>query len=85
MKRLPDRPNLDQLKRQAKDLLAAYRGGDVDAFSRFRDALPVAARKDDAALAALGLRLHDAQSCVAREYGFVSWADLSSFVHARGA
>jgi Ankyrin repeats (3 copies) len=85
MKRLPDRPNLDQLKRQAKDLLAAYRGGDVDAFSRFRDALPVAARKDDAALAALSLRLHDAQSCVAREYGFVSWADLRSFVHARGA
>jgi ankyrin repeat protein len=85
MKRLPDRPNLDQLKRQAKDLLAAYRGGDVDALSRFRDALPAAARKDDEALGALGLRLHDAQSCVAREYGFVSWADLSSFVHARSA
>ena len=85
MKRLPDRPNLDHLKRQAKDLLAAYRGGDVDALSRFRDALPGAARKDGEALRALDLRLHDAQSCVAREYGFVSWADLRSFVHARSS
>jgi hypothetical protein len=85
MKRLPDRPNLDQLKRQAKDLLAAYRGGDVDALGRFRDALPAAARKDNEALRELGLRLHDAQSCVAREYGFASWADLRSFVHARSS
>ena len=53
--------------------------------SRFRAALPAAARKDDEALRALGLRLHDAQSCVAREYGFVSWADLRSFVQARSS
>jgi ankyrin repeat protein len=85
MKRLPDRPNLEHLKRQAKDLLVAYRGGDVDALARFRNALPAAARKDDAALGALGLALHDAQSCVAREYGFASWADLRSFVQARSA
>ena len=53
--------------------------------ARFRAALPAAARKDDEALRALGLRLHDAQSCVAREYGFASWADLRSFVHARSS
>ena len=33
----------------------------------------------------MGLRLHDAQSCVAREYGFASWADLQGFVAVRRA
>jgi ankyrin repeat protein len=35
---------------------------------------------DDSALAHAGLRLHDAQSCVAREYGFASWQELRTFV-----
>jgi ankyrin repeat protein len=85
MKLLPDRPDLVHLKKQAKDLLALYRRGEPEAFSRFREALPAASRKDDATIANLGLRLHDAQSCVAREYGFASWADLASFVTARNA
>lgn len=82
MPQLPDRPNIDHLKNQAKDLLAAYRSGDGHALERFRNALPTMAGKDDTEISALGLRLHDAQSCVAREYGFSSWADLSSFVLA---
>jgi ankyrin repeat protein len=85
MKRLPDRPHLDQLKKQAKDLLAAYRSGDPAAIARFREVLPAAALKDDQAISNLALRLHDAQSCVAREYGFASWRDISSFVVARRA
>jgi hypothetical protein len=83
MTRLPDRPNLAQLKKQAKDLLTLYRRRDPAALSRFRDSLPLAACRDDAAIAALGLRLHDAQSCLAREYGFAGWADLAHFVAAR--
>ncbi|MDQ0013737.1 ankyrin repeat protein [Variovorax boronicumulans] len=83
MKRIPARPDLGHLKKQAKELLAGYRSGDTAAFSRFRESLPLAAGKDDAAIAALGLRLHDAQSCLAREYGFVSWVDLQGFVLAR--
>jgi hypothetical protein len=83
MPRLPHRPNLDHLKKQAKDLLALYRKGDAAALARFRAALPAAAAKSDEAIASLGLRLHDAQSCLAREYGFASWADLKSFVAAR--
>jgi ankyrin repeat protein len=83
MTRLPDRPNLAQLKKQAKDLLTLYRRRDPAALSRFRDSLPLAAGRDDAAIAALGLRLHDAQSCLAREYGFAGWADLAHFVAAR--
>lgn len=89
-KRLPARPDIGHLKKQAKDLLALYRSNDSTtteptAFERFRAALPAAAGKDDATLAAQGLRLHDAQSCIAREYGFASWADLQGFVAARRA
>ena len=85
MKQLPDRPNLDNLKKQAKDLLLLYRRGDPAALARFRSALPAAAARDDRQIAELDLRLHDAQSCLAREYGFPSWADLKSFVMARSA
>jgi ankyrin repeat protein len=80
--RLPDRSNLDHLKKQAKDLIRAYRNRDPQAIAQFREALPVAAGRSDDAIVALGLRLHDAQSCVARSYGFASWADLSAYVEA---
>lgn len=85
MKRIPARPDIGHLKKQAKELLALYRSHDPAALSRFRDALPAAANKNPPTLAALGLRLHDAQSCVAREHGFASWADLQGFVLARRA
>ncbi len=82
MKSLPNRPDIDQLKRQAKELLAAYRRGAPEAVDRFRKALPAAAGSRHDAIVALKLRLHDAQSCIAREHGFASWADLRAFVEA---
>ncbi len=85
MNRLPDRSNLDHLKKQAKDLIRLYRDGDRDAIARFRRALPAAADRSDDAIVSLKLRLHDAQSCVARDYGFASWADLRSYVAAQSA
>ncbi len=83
MKRIPARPDIGHLKKQAKELLAGYRRGDPAALARFRESLPLAAHRDDAALAALALRLHDAQSCIAREHGLASWADLQAVVLAR--
>lgn len=85
MKRLPPRPDIGHLKKQAKELLAAYRGGDPAALVRLRESLPAAAGRGDAAITSMDLRLHDAQSCVAREYGFPSWALLQGFVAARQA
>jgi hypothetical protein len=85
MKRIPPRPDIDQLKKQAKDLLTLYRRGDPAAMQRFRECLPAARGKEDKDLLAMSLRLHDAQSCLAREHGFPSWADLQLFVHARRA
>jgi hypothetical protein len=83
MQSLPDRANLEHLKKQAKDLLRLYRTGDPDAIARFGKHLPSAADRPDNEIAALPLRLHDAQSCIAREYGFVSWLELASHVEAQ--
>ncbi|HEX5307323.1 MAG TPA: ankyrin repeat domain-containing protein, partial [Dyella sp.] len=80
MKTLPDRPHLDHLKKQAKALLDGIRRGDADSLERIRLALPAAARLDHAAIAAMALRLHDAQSCIAREYGFDAWSQLRDYV-----
>ncbi len=74
-RQLPERPNLDQLKRQAKDLLRAARAHGATALQRFR-ILPAFANVPDADLARRPLALHDAQSAIAREYGFDSWKAL---------
>lgn len=82
MPTLPDRANLEHLKKQAKDLLRRYRRGDPDAVARFARHLPAAANRPPSDIAGLKLRLHDAQSCLAREYGFASWLDLTTCVEA---
>jgi ankyrin repeat protein len=75
MQRLPERPNLEQLKRQAKDLLHAAQAGDPGSRTRFR-LLPNLAAKPETEFVALRLALHDAQSVIAREHGFGSWNAL---------
>src|SRR4051794_37261599 len=73
--RLPERPNLEQLKRQAKDLLRAARARDAQSLARFR-ILPAFTRDTAADLARRPVGLHDAQSVIAREHGFESWNAL---------
>ena len=72
---LPDSPDLEQLRKQAKDLLRAARAGDPTALTRFR-VLPSLAHAGDDELARAPLALHDAQSVIAREHGFPSWNAL---------
>jgi Ankyrin repeats (3 copies) len=79
---LPDRPNLEQLKKQAKSLLHAAQTQDPAALQRFA-VLPACQEKSAAEIGALGLALHDAQSVIAREHGFVSWNALREEVEAR--
>jgi ankyrin repeat protein len=79
---LPDRPNLEQLKKQAKSLLRAAQARDPAALQRFLE-LPAFARPPMAELGARGLALHDAQSVIAREHGFPSWNALREEVEAR--
>lgn len=79
-RQLPERPNLEQLKRQAKDLLHAVRQRDPDALERARALPAFASRADEAIVRALAL--HDAQSLVAREHGFDSWNELREHVES---
>jgi hypothetical protein len=65
----PVRPNLDQLKHQAKDLLRAIRLSEADAFADFRE---YHSKPIDPASA----RLADAQFVLARSYGLPSWSRL---------
>jgi hypothetical protein len=66
---LPVRPNLDQLKHQAKDLLRALRRGDPAATAELQEHHPGPV---DAATA----RLADVQLALARSYGVASWLRL---------
>jgi ankyrin repeat protein len=85
MDRSPDRLNLDHLKKQAKELIRLYRDRDAAAMARFRTALPAASGHSDEDISSLQLRLHDAQSCIAREHGFASWSDLKRYVEVQTA
>jgi len=83
MNLLPDRLNLDHLKKQAKQLIRLYRSRDAAAMARFRSTLPATAGLSNEDLSSRGLRLHDAQSCIAREHGFASWPDLKRYVEVQ--
>jgi uncharacterized protein (TIGR03067 family) len=78
--KLPARPNLDHLRRQAKTLLAQLSDGVKPAAQAFIDHLPEARRMTAAKVRAAGFRLADAQSVVARQTGFGSWPALSRHV-----
>jgi hypothetical protein len=79
---LPERPNLEHLRKLAKSLLHAARAGDEGALERFR-LLAALAGKSVAELGDAGLALHDAQSVIAREHGFQSWNALREHVEER--
>jgi hypothetical protein len=79
---LPDRPHLDVPKREARELLGAWRNGDRDALERIRGRHPRFSNADDAAIAAGAFRLADAQLVIAREYGFAHWAELKQRIES---
>ena len=72
---LPERPSIDQLRKQAKDILRAHRARDAAAcavlrrIARLRE-LP------DAELLLTPVSLSDAQFALAMDYGLPTWAEL---------
>ena len=70
IRHLPVRPDLDQLKHQAKDLLRNLRRGDAHALEEFKELHP---RKDAAPAT---IKLSEAQFVLARSYGSPSWPRL---------
>ncbi len=77
LRRLPEKPNLDQLRKQAKDLLADYRAAKPDAVQEVErfEKHPEPAK----------FALNDAQRILARAYGFASWPKLKAFVDGANA
>src|ERR1700733_9806541 len=74
---LPERPDLGQLRRRAKELRDAARRGDAAALERFARHYP-SAPESVVSLAA-------AQLVIARELGFASWPRLKAAVDAEAA
>ena len=72
MRQLPERPHLDQLRRQAKELHRAAAAGDL-----------AAGRRLGRVSTSTGLAA--AQLALAREYGFSSWARLKVEIDRRRA
>src|SRR6266536_2098540 len=78
-KSLPAQPSLEQLKKQAKDLLKSYQSGDPDAQKRIQGYQPNLNRL------AADPKLSHAQLVIAREYGFSSWRKLKEQVESQTA
>ena len=72
---LPAKPNLAQLKHQAKDLLHQMQAGDPQAIARSVELHPRIQDRSE-------LSLSDAQLVLAREYGFASWPKLKAHVES---
>src|SRR5438552_9847848 len=73
---LPARPSLEQLRKQAKELLKAYQAGDATALARLRVHKPALTGLEGSRPAALA----DAQFTLARELGFDSWPKLKRHI-----
>lgn len=71
-RRMREHPDLEQLKRQAKELLRGFAAGEAEA------AAEVDAHYHGADPSKFAL--HDAQLVVARSYGFESWPKLKAYV-----
>lgn len=72
MRRLPEHPNLEQLRRRAKELLEQFIAGDPAAVAEVR--------QFERSPNASSFALSDAQRVLARSYGHASWPKLKAFV-----
>ena len=70
--------NLEQQKKQARELLRAIRAGNEDAISRLRRHHSCWTTVDEATVRQL-VALHDTQFALAREQGFASWPKLKAY------
>ncbi len=72
-KPLPARPSLEQYKKQAKELLKAYRSANVETIRRVKRNHPRFEKLAEPEFDISKFALADAQLVIAREHGFESW------------
>jgi putative phosphoribosyl transferase len=73
-KELPPRPNLEQYKKQAKDLVKDLANSSTEALSRIRRYHPGLRELPASAIA---IKLSDAQLVIAREHSFATWSEFA--------
>jgi hypothetical protein len=74
----PVRPDLEQLRHQAKDLFRAFQRNESEAIAEFREHLP-------ATTTPLTAKLSSAQFVLARSYGLSDWPRLVAACHMTNA
>jgi hypothetical protein len=79
---LPDRPNLDQYKKQAKEFLKSIRSGERDALERLHRTHPRLNRGTPGGIDTTTITLADAQFVIAREHGIDSWKKFTERIDA---
>jgi len=77
-------PNIENLKKQAKQYLRWHRERYYPVAARIRAALPRFRHLSDEQVLDANFKLADAQELVARERGFEAWQALKSGAHAQG-
>jgi hypothetical protein len=85
IKELPTHPSLEQYKKQAKDLVKAYKSNDPEAIRRIKNNHPHIDKLPDSDIPNAKFALADAQLVIARENGFPSWAKFKEFLLFRDA
>jgi ankyrin repeat protein len=80
LRSLPERPDLEQLKLQARELQRAHRAGQLSAAARIAGHHPRQRNRGLREVLEGQFTLADSQLVVAREYGFESWAKLKHHV-----
>ena len=78
---LPAHANLEQYRKQAKDLLKAYRSADVETIRRVKRNHPRFEKLSEPGFLITKFALADAQLVIAREYGFESWPRFAKRIH----
>jgi uncharacterized protein (TIGR03067 family) len=78
--KLPARPNLDHLRRQAKALLADLAAGNATAATVLREHLSAAKKLTAEKILQTAFKLADAQAAIARQSGFAGWPHLARHV-----
>lgn len=82
MSQLPEAPNLEQLRKMAKDLVRSVRNGDHAAAQRVQQHLPRAGSLTLEQILVSPVTLTEAQHVLAREHGFPSWPRLKAHVES---
>lgn len=79
---LPSNPNIDQYRKQAKDLVKEYKAGEPQTILRIKQHHPRFATLSQTELSNEKFLLADAQLIVAREHGFESWPKFAKHIES---